>query len=82
MAQNGGGDEGGILDSDAMVDFVAFLESAKNGDGVLDTRLADHHWLEAALEGGVLFDVFAIFVECGGSDSVEFATGELGFQEI
>ena len=82
VAQNGGGDEGGILDAHAVVDFVAFLQSAKNGDGVLDAWLADHHWLEAALEGGVLFDVFAIFVERGRSNGVEFATSELGFQEI
>jgi len=82
VAQNGGGDEGGILDAHAVVDFVAFLESAKDGDGVLDTRLTDRDWLEAALEGGILFNVFAIFVERGGSDGVEFAAGELGFQEI
>ena len=28
VAQNGGGNESGILDADAVVDFVAFLESA------------------------------------------------------
>ena len=82
VAHNSGSDKGGILDAHAVVDFVAFLQSSKYGDGVLDARLADHHWLEAALEGSILFDVFAIFVERGGSDGVEFATGELGFQEI
>ena len=65
-----------------MVDFVAFLESAKNSDGVLDTRFADHHWLEAALEGGIFFDVFAVFIECGCTNGVELAAGELGFEQI
>ena len=82
VAEDGCGDEGGILDANAVVDFVAFLESAKDRYGVLDAGLADHDGLEAAFEGGVLFDVFAILVERGGADGVEFAAGELGFEEI
>ena len=82
IAEHGGGDERGVLDANAVVDFVAFLESAQDRDGILDAGLADHDGLEAALEGGVFFDVFAVFVEGRGADGVEFAAGELGFQEI
>ena len=78
VAQNGGGDQGGVLDANAVVDFVAFLEPAQDRDSVFDAWLADHDRLEAALEGGVLFDVFAVFIKRGGADGVEFAAGELG----
>jgi len=65
-----------------VVDFVAFLDSAKDGDGVFHAWFVDHDWLEAAFEGGVFFDVLAIFVEGGGTDGVEFAACELGFEEV
>ena len=65
-----------------MVDLVAFLEAAEDGDGVFDGRFADHDGLEAAFEGGVFFDVLAVLVEGGGADAAEFAAGELGFEEI
>ena len=64
------------------MDFVALLESAEDGDGILDRGLADHHRLETTLEGGVLFDVLAVFVERGRADGAQFAAGELGFEQV
>ena len=65
-----------------MMHFIAFLETAEDGDGILHAWLFDHDWLEASLEGGVLFDVFAIFVERRGADGVQFAASELWFEHI
>ena len=65
-----------------MVDFVAFLESAEDGDRILDAWLIDHHRLEPAFEGGILFNVFPIFVQRGRADRAEFAARELGFEKI
>lgn len=65
-----------------MVDLVAFLEAAEDGDGVFDGGFSDHDGLEAAFEGGVFLDVFAVFIEGGGANGVEFAAGELGFEEV
>ena len=65
-----------------MMHFIAFLETAEDGDGILHAWLVDHDWLEASLEGGVLFDVFAIFIERRGADGVQFAASELGFEHI
>ena len=76
VGEHGGGDEGGVLDAHAVVDLVALLEAAEDGDGVLDRRLADEHRLEAALEGGVLLDVGAVLVERGGADEAQLAAGE------
>ena len=39
------------------------LSGAENGDRIFDGRLVDHDRLETPFEGGVLFDVFLIFVE-------------------
>ena len=82
MGERGGRDQSGILDANAMMHFVAFLEAAQNGDGIFHAWLLDHDWLEASLEGGVFFDVFAIFVERGGADGVQFAASELRFEHI
>ena len=38
--------------------------------------------LEAAGEGGVLFEVLFVFAPGGGGDGAEFASGEGGFEEV
>src|SRR5665648_227100 len=55
-----------VLDADAVVNLVALLQPAQNGDRVLDRRLPDHHRLESPLEGGVLLHVLAVLVQGGG----------------
>ena len=59
---DGGGDEGGVGDLDSVVDFVAGLEAAEDGDGGLDGGLVDGDGLEAALEGSVLANGLAVLV--------------------
>ena len=76
VGQHGGGDERGVLDAHAVVDLVALLQAAQDGDGVLDRGLADEDLLEAALERGVLLDVLAVLVERGGADHAQLAAGE------
>jgi len=41
-----------------------------------ERRLFHPHRLEAALEGGVLLEVLAVFVERGGADGLQLAAGE------
>ena len=82
VGQGRGGDERGVLDADAVVHLVAFLESAQNGDGGLDGRLVHFHRLETALEGGVFLDVFAVLVECGRADAAQFTAGELRLEHV
>ena len=82
MREDGGGDQRGILDPDAVVDLVAFLQAAENGDRILHTRFIDHDRLEAALKGGILLDVLAILVKGRGADGAEFAAGKLGLEQV
>ena len=76
VGQHRRGDERGVLDAHAVVDLVALLEAAQDGDGVLDRRLVDEDLLEAALERGVLLDVLAVLVERGRADHAQLAAGE------
>ena len=64
------------------MDFVAFLEAAQDGDGVIDPGFIDQHLLKAALQGGVLLDIFTVFVQRGGADTMQFAARQGGFEHI
>ena len=66
----------------AVEDFVAVLQPAQDGDGVLHRRLVHHHGLEPALERGVLFDVFAVFVQRGRADAVQLAAREHRLEQV
>ena len=59
-----------------MMGFVAGLEAAEDGDGVFDAGLGHENRLEAAFQGGVFFDVFAIFVQRCSADAAEIAAGQ------
>ena len=65
-----------------MVQLILLLQAAQDGDGVLHRRLAHEDGLEAALEGGVLFDMLLIFVERGRADAVQLAACKGGLQQI
>ena len=65
-----------------MVHLVALAQAAQDGDGVFDRRLIDQDGLEAAFEGGVLFDVLAVFVERGGADAVQLAARQHGLEQV
>ena len=64
------------------MDFVLFLQATQNCDGVFDRRLAYQHRLETTLKSSILFDVLAVFVERGGTDSMKLATGQSRLQHI
>jgi hypothetical protein len=70
------GHQRGIADPDAVVDLVRLLQAAEDRDGLLDPGLAHVDLLEAPLEGRVLLDVLAVFVERRGADATQLAAGE------
>ena len=73
VRERGRGHDGRVLDAHVVVLLVAIFQAAQDGDGVLDVGLAHVDDLEAALEGRVLLDVFAVLVERGGADGAQLA---------
>src|SRR3989344_3624954 len=65
-----------------MMEFVLFLETTEDGDGILEARFVDHDRLKAALQGGILFDVFSIFIDGCGTDQMKCTPSEGGLQYI
>ncbi len=64
------------------MDLVALLKAAEDGHGVLDRGLLGEHGLETPLQGGVLLDVLAVFVQGRRADDVELAPGEGRLEEV
>ncbi len=65
-----------------MVELVALAQAAQDGDGLLHVGLVDVDRLEAALQGGVLLDVPAVFVERGRADGVQLTAGQHRLQKV
>ena len=82
VRQRRGGDQGGVLNLDAVVDLVALLQAAQDRDGVLDSRFIDHDRLETTLQRGVLLDIFAVLVQRGRADTVQLAAGQHGLEQV
>ncbi len=82
LRKRGGRDHGRVGDAHAVVEFVLLFEPAQDRDRILNRRLFHHHRLEAALQGGVLFHVLAVFVEGGGADQVQFAAREHRLEHV
>ena len=82
MRQLGRGDDRRVGDVDAVVHLVFLLQSAQDGDGVLHRGFAHQHLLEAPLQRRVFLHVFAVFVQGGGADAMQFAARERGLQHI
>ena len=82
MGKGSCGDKRLVMYLYAVEYFVALLQTAQDGNGIFDGRFIDHDRLEAPLERGVLFDIFAVFVQGGRTDAVEFAAGEHGFEQV
>ena len=65
-----------------MVNLVAALETAQNGDRVGHIGLAHGDRLEPPFQSRVLLDVFAVFVQRGGTDGPEFTSGQHRFEQV
>ena len=69
-------------DGHTMKHFIVMRHAAQDGDGLLQRRLIDCDRLEAALERGVLFDVFAVFGKRRCADDLNFAARQRRLQNI
>ena len=62
--------------------LVLIAQALQNLHGCLCGRLAHRHRLETALQRGVLFDVFAVFIQRGGADHADFAAAQGRLDDI
>ena len=65
--------DGFVADLQLVEVLVARLDAPQNLDGVFFVGLINHYWLEAPFEGGITFDVFAIFVKGSRPNGLELA---------
>ena len=75
MRQFGRGHQRRVLDLDVVVGLVAGFQAAEDGQGVVHRRLVDVDGLETPLQGGVLLDVLAVFVQRRGADATQITAG-------
>src|SRR5690606_14636820 len=69
-------------DAHFMVCFVTFFQSAQDGYRILRVWFFHHHLLEPTFERLVFLEVFLVFVERGGTDGTQLATGEGRLEDI
>ena len=65
-----------------MEHLIALLQAAQDGDGVLHRRFTDQNGLETTLQSRVFFNIFTVLVQSRGTDAVQLAPCQHGFQEI
>ena len=82
VAQLRGSHDGWVGDFHAVVNFVFFLQAAQDGNGGFDAGFIHHHFLEAALQRGILLDVFAVFIQCGSTDAVQLPARQGGLEHV
>ena len=74
--------QGAISDTHPVVQLVFFLQTAQDRNGVLNTRFFDHHRLEAPRQGGVLFHIFAVFIQRGRANAMQLTARQGGYQQV
>ena len=65
-----------------MVQFVFFLDPAQDADRIFDRWLRHHHRLEAAGKGCVLFHIFAVLIQRGGTYAVQLTPRQRWLDQI
>ena len=70
----------GDLNFHAVKDFVALLETAQDGNRILNRRFCNDNRLKAALKRSILFDIFAVLIQRRSANAVKFSSGEHGFE--
>ena len=65
-----------------MIYFVTILQSTQDRDRILHGGFFYHNRLETTFQSGIFFNILSVFIQCGGTDTVQFTTGQHGLQHI
>ena len=71
-----------IGDEHAVEGLIIALDAPEDVLRLRQRGLVDDHRLEAALQRGVLFDIFAVFLQGGGADDLDLAPAQGGLQDV
>ena len=82
VAQLGRRDDSRVGDIHAVVYLVAFFQAAQDRHSGFYRGLAHHNFLEAALQRGILLDVFAVLVQRSRTHAMQLATGQRRLEHI
>ena len=82
VAQACRGNQGIIVNMNTVIGFETVFQAAQNRNGIFYIWFADLNLLETTFQRGIFFDVLAVFVECGGTDHVQFASCQHWFKQI
>ena len=77
-----GGLNGLVSDGQLVVRLVLIPQALEDLNGRFGGGLAHGHRLEPALQGGVLLNVLAVFVEGGGAYHADLASGQGGLEDV
>jgi len=62
--------------------FVRLADAAQNLNGLFLGGFFHHNRLEAPLQGGVAFDVFAVLVQGGGANHLQLAARKRRLEDV
>src|SRR5260370_30560165 len=65
-----------------MVQLIVVTYNAQHLDGLFQRWFVDHHRLEAALQRGILFNMFAVLIQSCGADTAQLATSKRRLEHI
>ena len=71
-----------VSDLHVVVQFITFFQAAQNSDGIFYRWLGDEHFLEAALQRSVFFNVLTVFVKRRRPDAVQFTTRQRRLEHV
>ena len=71
-----------VHDLDAVIHFIALLESSQDRDSVLNSRFIYHDGLESSLQCRVFLDILSVLLESRRAYAMKFAPCQHGFEHI
>ncbi|OPZ74966.1 MAG: hypothetical protein BWY80_00353 [Firmicutes bacterium ADurb.Bin456] len=74
--------QGPVGDPHAVMGLVFIPDSPQNFYRFFNCGFRHHNGLEAPLQGGVLFNMFAVFIQGGGPDALQFTPGQGRLQDV
>src|SRR5690554_5983111 len=71
-----------VLNLHTVKNLIPFFKASKYRYGILNVGFGYRNRLKTSFKNCIFFDIFPIFVNSGGADTMEFASCEHGFKYI